>query len=100
MQIPGVDWVVAAVLIAEIGVDMSVFVSVDHLAAWARVVPAITRAPAVKAFASGLPCGCQLDCPECLRTATVSAGIIAAPHIRHSNVEYMRDVGGQVRIPD
>lgn len=24
MQIPGVDWVVAAVLIAEIGVDMSV----------------------------------------------------------------------------
>ena len=30
MQIPGVDWVVAAVLIAEIGVDMSVFVSVYH----------------------------------------------------------------------
>ena len=30
MQIAGVDWVVAAVLIAEIGVDMSVFVSVYH----------------------------------------------------------------------
>ena len=28
MQIPGVDWLVAAVLIAEIGVDMSVFLSV------------------------------------------------------------------------
>jgi transposase len=27
MQIPGVDWVVAAVLIAEIGIDMSVFLS-------------------------------------------------------------------------
>ena len=27
MQIPGVDWLVAAVLIAEIGVDMSVFLS-------------------------------------------------------------------------
>ena len=39
MQIPGVDWVVAAVLIAEIGVDMSVFVSVYHLAAWAGVCP-------------------------------------------------------------
>jgi transposase len=39
MQIPGVDWVVAAVLIAEIGVDMSVFLSVHHLAAWAGVCP-------------------------------------------------------------
>jgi transposase len=38
-QIPGVDWVVAAVLIAEIGIDMSVFVSVHHLAAWAGVCP-------------------------------------------------------------
>jgi transposase len=39
MQIPGVDWVVAAVLIAEIGVDMSVFLSVYHLTAWAGVRP-------------------------------------------------------------
>ncbi len=39
MQIPGVDWVVAAALIAEIGVDMSVFLSVYHLAAWAGVCP-------------------------------------------------------------
>ena len=39
MQIPGVDWVVAAVVIAEIGVDMSVFLSVYHLASWAGVCP-------------------------------------------------------------
>jgi transposase len=39
MQIPGVDWLVAAVLIAEIGVDMSVFLSAHHLAAWAGVCP-------------------------------------------------------------
>jgi len=39
MQIPGVDWLVAAVIIAEIGVDMSVFVSVYHLSAWAGVCP-------------------------------------------------------------
>ena len=38
-QIPGVDWVVAAALIAEIGVDMSVFLSVHHLTAWAGVCP-------------------------------------------------------------
>ena len=39
MQIPGVDWVVAAVLIAEIGIDMSVFLSAYHLASWAGVCP-------------------------------------------------------------
>ena len=46
MQIPGVDWLVAAVLIAEIGVDMSVFLSVYHLAPGPASVPATTRAPA------------------------------------------------------
>jgi transposase len=39
MQIPGVDWLVAAVLIAEIGTDMGVFNSASHLAAWAGVCP-------------------------------------------------------------
>lgn len=39
MQIPGVDWVGAAVLIAELGVDMSVFPSARHAAAWAGVCP-------------------------------------------------------------
>jgi transposase len=38
-QIPGVDWLVAAVIISEIGTDMSVFRSVKHLAAWAGVCP-------------------------------------------------------------
>jgi transposase len=38
-QIPGVDHVLAATLIAEVGVDMSVFHSARHLAAWAGVSP-------------------------------------------------------------
>jgi transposase len=38
-QIPGVDHVLAATLIAELGVDMSVFHSDKHLAAWAGVGP-------------------------------------------------------------
>ncbi len=38
-QIPGVDHVVAATMIAELGVDMSVFHSDRHLAAWAVVCP-------------------------------------------------------------
>jgi transposase len=39
MQIPGVDWVIAGAIIAEIGVDMSVFINGSHLAAWAGVCP-------------------------------------------------------------
>jgi len=39
MQIPGVDWVTASALIAEIGVDMSVFHGAAHLAAWAGLCP-------------------------------------------------------------
>jgi len=39
MQIPGVDWVTAAGIIAEIGADMSVFLGATHLAAWAGVCP-------------------------------------------------------------
>jgi transposase len=38
-QIPGVDHVLAATVIAEMGVDMSVFHSAKHLAAWAGVSP-------------------------------------------------------------
>lgn len=38
-QIPGVDWVIAATIIGEIGVDMSVFLSAAHLASWAGICP-------------------------------------------------------------
>ncbi|MGD0105994.1 MAG: IS110 family transposase [Rhodopila sp.] len=39
MQIPGVNWVIAATIIAEIGVDMSAFVSADRLASWTGLCP-------------------------------------------------------------
>jgi transposase len=39
MRIPGVDWVVAATIIAELGVDMTVFPTAQHAAAWAGVCP-------------------------------------------------------------
>jgi transposase len=39
MQIPGVDWLVAAIIIAELGVDMTVFPTVRHASAWAGVCP-------------------------------------------------------------
>jgi transposase len=39
LKIPGVDRVLATVIIAEIGTDMSAFKSAGHLAAWAGVCP-------------------------------------------------------------
>lgn len=39
VQIPGVEWLVAAVIIAELGVDMTVFPTVRHASAWAGVCP-------------------------------------------------------------
>jgi transposase len=39
MTIPGVERITAAVLIAELGVDMKVFKTAKHVAAWAGVAP-------------------------------------------------------------
>ena len=38
-QIPGVDWVIAATIIAEIGEDMTAFANAAHLASWATMCP-------------------------------------------------------------
>jgi transposase len=38
-QIPGVDWVTATAILAEIGTDMGVFATARRLAAWAGVAP-------------------------------------------------------------
>jgi transposase len=39
MSIPGVDWIIAVTVIAEIGVDMSAFASPAHLASWTAICP-------------------------------------------------------------
>ncbi|HYL11403.1 MAG TPA: transposase [Terriglobales bacterium] len=55
-EIPGVDWTLAAVIIAELGVDMSVFQSVSQLASWAGVCPG-TSESAGKRKSSRVPKG-------------------------------------------
>jgi transposase len=39
ISIPGIDWINAVTIIAEIGVDMSMFASPAHLASWAGLCP-------------------------------------------------------------
>jgi hypothetical protein len=39
LRIPGVEWVTAAAIIAEIGIDMGAFATARRLAAWAGVAP-------------------------------------------------------------
>ena len=39
VPIPGMDWVTAAAITAEIGTDMGVFATARHLAAWVRGAP-------------------------------------------------------------
>jgi transposase len=39
MTIPGVNWITAATIIAEIGVDMNAFRSAAHLASWTGICP-------------------------------------------------------------
>jgi transposase len=45
-EIPGVDWTLAAVIIAELGVEMSVFQNVSQLASWAGVCPGTNESAA------------------------------------------------------
>ena len=80
-EIPGVDWTLAAVIIAELGVDMSVFPSVSQLASWAGVCPGNNES-AGKRKSSRIPKGNVY-----LKTALVEAAHAAA----RTKGTYLRD---------
>jgi len=80
-EIPGVDWTLAAVIIAELGVDMSVFESVSQLASWAGVCPGNNES-AGKRKSSRIPKGNVY-----LKTALVEAANSAAK----AKGTYLRD---------
>src|SRR3984893_14413067 len=80
-EIPGVDWTLAAVIIAELGVDMSVFQSVSQLASWAGVCPGNNES-AGKRKSSRIPKGNVY-----LKTALVEAAHAAA----RTKGTYLRD---------
>jgi transposase len=80
-EIPGVDWTLAVVIIAELGVDMSVFQSVSQLASWAGVCPGNSES-AGKRKSSRIPKGNVY-----LKTALVEAAHAAA----RTKGTYLRD---------
>jgi transposase len=80
-EIPGVDWTLAAVIIAELGVDMSVFASVSQLASWAGVCPGNNES-AGKRKSSRIPSGNVY-----LKSALVEAANAAA----RAKGTYLRD---------
>ena len=80
-EIPGVDWTLAAGIIAEMGVDMSVFGSVSQLASWAGVCPGNNES-AGKPKSSRIPKGNVY-----LKTALVEAANSAAK----AKGTYLRD---------
>jgi transposase len=80
-EIPGVDWTLAAVVIAELGVDMSVFHNVSQMASWAGVCPGNNES-AGKRKSSRIPKGNVY-----LKTALVEAAHSAAK----AKGTYLRD---------
>src|SRR6516164_10592087 len=80
-EIPGVERTLAAVIIAELGVDMSVFQSVSQLASWAGVCPGNNES-AGKRKSSRIPKGNMY-----LKTALVEAANAAA----RAKGTYLRD---------
>jgi transposase len=80
-EIPGVEHTLAAVIIAELGVDMTVFQSVSQLASWAGVCPGNNES-AGKRKSSRIPKGNVY-----LKTALVEAANSAA----RAKGTYLRD---------
>ena len=80
-EVPGVDWTLAAVIIAELGVDMKVFGNVSQLASWAGVCPGNNES-AGKRKSSRIPKGNVY-----LKTALVEAANAAAK----AKGSYLRD---------
>ena len=80
-EIPGVDWTLAAVIIAELGIDMTVFQSVSQLASWAGVCPGNNES-AGKRKSTRIPKGNVY-----LKTALVEAANAAA----RTKGTYLRD---------
>ena len=80
-QIPGVSRVVAAVIVAELGTDMTVFRTAQHAAAWAGVCPGNNESAGKHTRAGARKGNVHL------RTALIEAAVAAS----HTKGTYLRD---------
>jgi transposase len=87
-QIPGVHRVLAAVLVAELGTDMSVFPSARHLAAWAGMCPGNNESAGKHRPASARKGNVHL------RTALVEAAVSAS----RKKGSYLREKFHRLRV--
>jgi transposase len=85
-QIPGVDRVLAAVIIAEMGVDMSFFPTHGHAAAWAGLTPGSNRSAGRRTKAEKARRG-NVHLRTALTQAATSASKVKGSHFRD---KYMR----------
>jgi len=74
MKLPGVDWVNAATIIAEIGIDMTAFHGAQHLASWAGLCPGNNRSAGRQRFGRARKGNLHLN------AALVTAAVVAGKH--------------------
>jgi transposase len=84
MTIPGIDWILAVTIIAEIGIDMAAFHDAAHLASWTGVCPGNNES------AGRQRSGKTRKGNVVLRTALVSAAINARRGNTYLAVKYRR----------
>lgn len=86
VQIPGIDRVLAAVLIAELGIDMSYFPTDGHAAAWAGLTPGSSRSAGKRTKAETSRHG-NVYVRAALTQAATSASRVKGSHLRE---KYLR----------
>jgi transposase len=78
--IPGIDWLSAAIILAEIGTDLSAFPSAGHLAAWSGTSPGNNQSAG-----KNKPAAARKGNPH-LKTALCNAAVAAA----HKKGSYLK----------
>lgn len=95
VEIPGVDRVLAAVFIAELGTDMSYFPTASHAAAWAGVCPGSNRSAGKKTGRESVRHG-NVHLRTALTQAAICASVTKNTHYRDKYVRVRRR-GGAAR---
>ena len=92
VQIPGVDRVIAATLIAELGIDMSYFPTAKHAAAWAGVAPGSRRSAGKRTGKEPARTG-NIYVRRALTQAAVCARLVKGTHFREKYLRVSRRRG-------